>query len=70
MPECEWCSCPVDESRADIDGNHPSFSECVAALKRKVAALTQELIEERSLVAHLTDRLEVCRSCPHDIADP
>jgi len=36
----------------------------IGALRRRVAALEAELIEERVLTAELTDRLEICRECP------
>jgi hypothetical protein len=61
---CSWCGCPVDERKADIDGNHQCFTDCVAALKLKVKNLIQELIDERVITAQLTDRLEICRICP------
>jgi transcription initiation factor TFIIIB Brf1 subunit/transcription initiation factor TFIIB len=64
MMICNWCGCVVDERKIDIDGNHKDFTGCIEALKRKVKALTQELIEERVITAQLTDRLEICRICP------
>jgi hypothetical protein len=64
MTICKWCGCPVDERRIDIDGNHKDFMGCIEALKRKVKALTQELIDERVLTAQLTERLEICEFCP------
>lgn len=64
MKQCGWCGCPVDERKADIDGNHQCFTDCVMALKSKVKALTQELVFERVLTAQLTERLEACQVCP------
>jgi hypothetical protein len=61
---CSWCGCLVDERKADIDGNHLNFTDCIVALKSQNKALTQELIEERVITAQLTDRLEICRICP------
>jgi transcription initiation factor TFIIIB Brf1 subunit/transcription initiation factor TFIIB len=64
MMICNWCGCVVDERKIDIDGNHKDFTGCIEALKRKVKALTQELIDERVITAQLTDRLEICEICP------
>ena len=64
MTRCNWCGCMVDERKADIDGNHLNFYDCIAMLKARVKALTQELIDERVITAQLTDRLEICRICP------
>jgi hypothetical protein len=64
MTICNWCGCQVDERKTDIDGNHKDFLGCIEALKRKVKALTQELIDERVLNAQLTERLEICETCP------
>jgi hypothetical protein len=68
MSECGWCLCEVDERRADQDGNHLVFTDCVAALKKRVVALTHELVDERARVAELTERLECCKSCPQESA--
>ena len=37
-----------------------------ARLEAENTALRNELIEERALVAYQTERLEICRSCPHE----
>jgi len=64
MTTCNWCGCPVDERKADIDGNHKDFMGCIEALKHQNKNLTQELIDERVLTASLTERLEACEVCP------
>ena len=64
MKACDWCKCLVDDRKADVDGNHLNFTDCIGALKAQVQALTQELIDERVITASLTDRLEICRICP------
>lgn len=73
MNTCAWCGCAVDERKADPDGSHPCFSDCIQALKGKVArleranaALTQELIDERVLTASLTEQMERCETYPLD----
>jgi hypothetical protein len=37
---------------------------CIEALRHKVKALTQELVDERVITAQLTEQLENCASCP------
>jgi hypothetical protein len=66
MNICVNCDCTVNEREAKPDdtSQHMDIYKCAAALKRRVAALEAELIEERVLTAHLTDRLEICRECP------
>jgi len=65
MARCNWCGCLVDERKADPDGDHLNFTDCIVALKIKVQALTQELIDERVLTASLTEHLEICNIiCP------
>ena len=65
MTRCNWCGCEVDSRKIDIDGNHLNFTDCIKALKIKVKALTQELIDERVLTASLTEHLEICNIiCP------
>jgi hypothetical protein len=69
---CVYCHCIVNEREAkpnDAAGtsyqiHHIDIYKCVGALRRRVAALEAELIEERVLTAELTDRLEICRECP------
>lgn len=71
MP-CQWCGMEVGRVH-DVDGNHTDFFGCKAALKLRVAELEREnanlrneLIDERVQVAYQTERLECCRSCPHE----
>ena len=73
MKTCSWCGCLVDERKADTDGCHPCFTDCIQALKSElarreetIATLTQELIDEQVLTASLTEQLEKCETCPLD----
>lgn len=63
MTTYDWCDCQVDERKADVDGNHQCFTDCIGAQKSKIKALIQELIEERVLTASLTEQLEKSEIC-------
>lgn len=66
---CVYCHCTVNEREAKPNdaSHHMDIYKCVGALRRRVVALEVELIEERVLTAHLTDRLEICRECPSSL---
>jgi hypothetical protein len=64
MTRCGWCGVPVDERQANVNGDHKDFMSCIEALKRQRKALLQELVDERVYTASLTERLEICETCP------
>ena len=61
MKNCAWCSCKVDEHKADLDGNHRDLFGCIEAQKRRIKSLTQQIIDERmsseSLIKHYIQEL-------------
>lgn len=75
MPTCQWCLCETDEGESHRDllgcmqalrAQYVKESQHSAQLHAENIRLRNELIDERTLVAHLTERLEICKSCPQD----